>query len=266
MRRNLGAYYKMRDNIIASCKARRADLVKGNHLNDEVWAEAFGEGGFNLKDGYARVFALTKLDILHVFKEIRLEEEWLSPLLPDVAGFKEMTKWPRSNIAKSNPWRTPYFKRVVVAAPTFDKETGQYKVVFPPEAHKRQRLSPTQVMERHKAGKKGNQPAYEGVTYFFKGGVNKSDFLEGWLIPRQQKQGRPWQQGDRWFKAPPVRKVWVPELNEDEVDALIEGDKTWVIRSLHKKYADDLKEKRICIMDIKEAVDSLLESLEGKTE
>lgn len=224
-----------RDEVIARCKAARLNLTRPHNLNAEVWARVFGEGGFDLEDGWARIFALSKLGVLHVFKRVRLEEEWLGALSLDVASFKALTKWPEGSLPKSNPWKVPYFSRTVVAAPKWSKEHQQWEVVF---------------------------DCKPSITFWFKDEYIKASGLEGWLVPRKQSATFPWKQGGGVIKEAPPPKVWVPELNNEERKMLLEGNTAQVVRNLHVRHANDLKEKRICVMDIKEGVDRLLEAIE----
>lgn len=223
-----------REEVLARCKAARANLLKPKHLNEEVWAEAFGTGGFDLEDGWARVFALSKLGVLHVFKRVRLEEEWLGPLSLDAKGVEALTKWPHGSLPKSNPWKVTYFPRCVVAAPKWSKVHEQWEVVF------------------------GCQPS---ISFWFKDEFIKAPGLEGWLIPRKQRQTFPWDKGVGIIKEPAPPKVWVPELNNEERQMLLNGNTSAVIRALHKRHAEDLQERRICAMDIKAGVEKLLEAL-----
>ena len=223
-----------REEIAARCKRARLNLLRPTTMNEEVWAEAFGEGGFNLHDGWARVFAITKFGYLYVFKRIRLEEEWLAPLPQEIKSLMELTKWPRGNLKRSNPWRVPFFMRMVVAAPRWDKQQEQWEVIF-----------------------KDNP----SLSFWFKDEFIKAPDLSGWLIPRKQRRTFPWRQRDGIIKDVPIKKVFVPNLTEEDRRLLLNGNASEVIRRLHKRHAEDLKEKRICAMDIKESIDRLLEAI-----
>ena len=188
-----------------------------------------------MEDGWARIFALSKLGILHVYKRVRLEEEWLGPLSLDAASIKALTKWPEGSLPKSNPWKVPYFSRTVVAAPKWSKVSQQWEVVF---------------------------DCKPSLTFWFKDEFIKASGLDGWLVPRKQSATFPWKEGGGVIKAVPAPKVWVPELNNEERKMLLDGNTSEVIRRLHKRHAEDLKARRICIMDIKEGIDSLLEAIE----
>lgn len=218
----------------AAAKVARANHLRPIVLNQEVWDEAFGDGGFDLHDGWARCFSLSKMGILYVYKRVRMESEDLKSLSPEAAQFKVMTKWPRNRL-KHNPWRSTFFPRTVVRAPEWDEAKKQFKVVF---------------------------DCKPSLTLWFCDEYVKAPALAGWLIPRKQSKTVPWEKGGAIIEEVKEPRLWVPVITAEENRMLLEGNTSQVIRNLHKRHADDLKEKRICVMDIKDGVDKLLEVLE----
>ena len=261
MKRNLEQWYAETEAIVTRCKARRLDLIKGNHLNEEVWAEVFGESNFHLEDGYARIYALSKTGILHIYKRVRLEEAWLKALCSEVNGFKALTQWPRGELPKGNPWKCTYFPQLVVAAPLFDMGLGQYKVVFPARRWEGPKPTMEEMAKKYRRTRGKNLPKFEGTTVYFEGGAFESEGMPGWMSPRRQVRSRPWVRGDGEQRPPKPPKVWCPKLNDEELDLLLE-DKCSFIRHLHRRFADDLKSKKLCVMDIKDMTEELLKSLE----
>ena len=226
-----------KDLMKAQCASARANLLKPKHLTDEMWNEAFGEsGGISIEDGWARIFCLSKMGRLYMYARVRLQDEWLAPLSPEAKEIEEMTKWPLSNMPKQNPFRQTFFTRTVVQAPVLDKVTGQYKVTF------------------------DCKPA---ITFWFHKEMIKAPGLGGWLMPRKQRQTLPYDDegGLKILPSKPPR-MFVPTLTVEEMNMLLAGNKAEVIRNLHKKHAEDLKKRDICIMDIKDAIDTMLASLE----
>jgi hypothetical protein len=221
----------------ARCASARANLHKPKSLTEERWEQAFGGGeGFSIEDGWARIFALSKLGRLHVFARARIAEAWMAPLSPEAKDIEEMTKWPLSTLPKQNPFRQTFFTRTIVQAPTFDKETGQYKVTF---------------------------DCKPSVTFYFHKEMMKAPGLDGWLVPRKQRQTFPWEsEGGIVLKPAGPPRMFVPQLSVEEMNMLLDGKKCEVIRILHKRHADDLKNKVVCIMDIKEGIERMLDSLD----
>ncbi len=226
--------YERREAVVARCALARANLLKGNHLNNEVWDEAFGQGGFDLHDGWARIWALGKDGVLHLFKRARLEEAWLGALSLEAKNIEEMTKWPLGSLPKANPWRKPFFSRTVVQAPKWDKVERQWKVEF---------------------------DCKPSLTFWFKDEFIKSSHLYGWLTPRKQSSTFPWEEGGGVIKDKKNRALFVPRLSNEEIGLLLDGNVAKVIRELHKRHAKELKDRDLCVMDIKEGVDKLLEVL-----
>ncbi len=221
------------DLMAAECLAARANLKK-KALSGKAWDIVSGEGGFDLTDGWARIFAFSKTGRLHMFSRTRIAEAWMAPLSSQAVEFEEMTKWPLSTLPKQNPFRTTWFTEVIVQAPTFDKGYGQYKVEF---------------------------DCKPSLTFWFKPEMVKASGLDGWVLPRAQSATVPWRKERGIIKATVAPRCWVPKLTIEERKLLIAGDKGQVIRNLHKRHKDDLKNRVCCIMDIKEGVERLMEAL-----
>jgi hypothetical protein len=226
-----------KDLMKARCASARANLHKPKFLTEERWEQAFGGGeGFSIEDGWARIFALSKMGRLYMFARARIAEAWMAPLSPEAREIEEMTKWPLSTLPKQNPFRQTYFSRTVVQAPVFDKGSGQYKVTF---------------------------DCKPSISFYFHKEMMKAPGLDGWLVPRKQRQTFPWEQeGGIIIPEGHKPRMFVPKLSVEEMNMLLSGNKAQVIRNLHQRHADDMKNKVVCVMDIKEGVDKLLASLE----
>lgn len=251
----------------AQARAARKNLLDPHGLQDRDWAKAFGESTFDLTDGKARVFALNRFGILSVYAHARLDEEWLAPLIKgEIDTLKAMTILERRLKAKS-PWRPTYFVKVQVAIPRRDKESGQYfveffipkaKIAAEPESHKVDR-----ILKRVLNGTYNEEDRKPLVTrYYFHPEVVKAIDLEGWLTPRKQAAGRPWRISDEYLRAIKPKRMWVPDLTDDEVAKLAadpEENKCWVIRELHKRHRAELNVGLLDAVTIKEAVEHLIE-------
>jgi len=225
---------RKREEIIARCKVARANLLKPQLINEEAWNQAFGDGGFSLEDGWARIFALSKFGVLHVYRRLRLQEDWLQALSLDVKTFKELTRWPQGNLPKSNPWKVLYFQRNVVSAPIWNKEHQQWEVKF---------------------------DCRPSLTFFFKDEFLAAPTLAGWVIPRKQHSTFPWKEVHGVIKEPRRTKAYAPDLDNEEIQMLIDGNRAEVMRRLLRRNERELEEKSICVMDIKASVDALVKSL-----
>lgn len=228
--------YEKREVVRVRCAIARAQLLRPHFLNNEVWEEALGEGGFDLEDGRARIFALDRFGKVHIYKRVRAGEAWLAPLITEVDNFKALAQLPR-RIKVKQPWRATYFTKVIVAVPTRDKETGQFVLVFP------------------------GKPS---TSYYFKDEFVKGINLNGWITPRKQEQGRPWKQGGYVIKEAEKPRIWVADLSNEEEKRLAlnpVAEAPAIIRALHKRHKQDLKDRKLTILDIKEGVERLVKHL-----
>lgn len=228
---------KRLDSVRDACKAARANYLKPIAMNEQSWEAVCGEGGINLHDGQARIFTLSKTGRLHMNVRVRMAHAWMAPLSSDHREALALTKWPLSTLPKQNPFRSTYFLREVVQAPEWDKVNQQWKVEF--------ECNPS-------------------ITFWFCDEYIKAPGLDGWVMPRKQRQTVPWSKAVGVIKPPRLPNSFVPELTDDELRLLVKGDKYQVIRNLHTRHAQDIKDRLVCIMDIKESVEEILSVLEEK--
>jgi hypothetical protein len=209
-------------------RARRLRLrlggVSSQESYEEIWKEMSGEGGIDLGDGWCRIFTLNKYGLLQVNCATRYAEEWLSDLVREGKSLKDMSMWPQGHGGlKANPWRIPFFHKVVCAKPVWHEELQQFSValdgevyVEPPmsEAARARRLKKRQQGARSKA-----QRRVVSLTWYFGREIIKDRRMPGYWTPRKQMQARPWKRGDRIISNPKER---VPAFfSPDEHDLLI---------------------------------------------
>lgn len=258
--------YKERDAMETSCRAARARLLEPHLLNDQVWEEVFGEGGFDLRDNHARIFALDRFGKVHIYKRIRVGEEWLAPLIGEVSNFEDMTKLTRKMKVKS-PWRPTYFQKVVVTLAVWDKDSSQWVIRFPfkkePKLPAAKRMFETAILNgKVKPRVVPKEQSLPTTSYFFADEFIKASDLDGWITPRKQSQGRPWQTGMTIIEERKPPKVWVPQLTDEEFALLAskrEDAKSAVIRALNKRHNKEIVLGVLSPMDIKAGVEKLLE-------
>lgn len=259
--------YLLREAMHATCAAARAKITQPTVLNDEVWNEAFGEKSFDIEDGKARIWALNKFNILHVFKRVRLGDPSLQVLAKEVRFFKEMTKPQGRN--KRALKRNTFFREVIVAIPERDKATGQLIIRFPFKSFTPSIEWKFRFEDKILSGDKSHRrPIKETgklhTSYYFLPEFIKAPGLEGWAVPYKQKQGQPWKILDNKVQGVPPRTRFVPILTNEEIQMLLKGNTSQVVRNLHERHWDDLQNRKLFIMDIKEGVDRLLDTLEPK--
>lgn len=251
----------------AQARVARKNLLDPQGLQDRDWAKAFGESTFDLADGKAHVFALNRFGVLSVYAHMRMDEEWLIPLRKgDIEPIEAMTILERRLKAKS-PWRPTYITEVVVAIPRRDKASGQYYIDFPiPKAKiaaESQESKVDAILKRVMNGTYNEADRKPLATrYFFHTEVVKAIDLEGWLTPRKQARGRPWEPKDAILRAIKPKRTWVPQLLDEEVALLVadpKEHKTTVIRALHKRHRAELNAGLLDAITVKEAVEELIE-------
>lgn len=205
------------------------------HLSFEnIWREMSDEGGINLRDGWCRIFTLNRFGILQVNCAVRLEEKWLAPLSKEARDKKEMTVWPRGNLPKSNPWKSPHFTRTVVALPVWHEGIKQLSIAFD-----------------------------ENLTYYFSKEIEADPMMEGMWTPRHQALGRPWKKSDGVKRVARKRasSFFQPTNYDLEMLAKVQQRmytalqvKTHLIRK-HRRERPDL-----IPMDVKETIEFWLEA------
>lgn len=260
--------YKERDAMSSTCRVARARLLEPHILNDQVWEEVFGEGGFDLRDNRARIFALDRFGKVHIYKRIRVGEVWLAPLIGEVSSFKEMTQLSRKMKVKS-PWRSTYIQKVVVTTAQWDEDYHQWVIRFPfkkePKLPAAKRMYETAILKGQVIPKVfPKETTLPTTSYFFEDEFVKASDLDGWITPRKQNQGRPWGNGMNVIEERKPPKVWVPDLTDEEFRLLAtnhEENKCAVIRALNKRHNAEVVAGIMSPMDIKGAVEKLLEVL-----
>jgi hypothetical protein len=252
----------------SACKAARTRLLEPHILNDQVWEEALGEGGFDLRDGHARIFALDRFGKVHIFKRIRVEEKWVAPLVGEVSSFEDMTKLTRKVLSKS-PWKATYFQKVIVTVAFVDQASGQWCIKFPfkkePKKPGAKRTFDTKILKGQiKPKAVPEHKELPTTSYFFADEFVKASELDGWITPRKQSQGRPWQNGMTVLEEVKAKKVWVPNLTSEEVTLLVKDpieNKCQVLRALNKRHNKEIQTGLLSAMDIKEGLEALMSVL-----
>lgn len=257
--------YEEREAMKSVCKVARTRLLEPHLLNDQVWEEALGEGGFDLSDGHARIFALDRFGKVHIYKRIRVEEKWVAALVGEVSSFEDLTKLTRKVLSKS-PWRATYFQKVVVTVALRDQASGQWCIRIPFKKESKiigaKRFFDSKILDGEIKPKVfPEHKELPTTSYFFEDEFVKASQLDGWVTPRKQSQGRPWQNGMTVIEEFKPKKVWVPDLTDTEVRLLVKDpkeNKCQVIRALHKRHDKEIKSGLLSAMDIKEGLETLL--------
>jgi len=215
---------------------RRRNFFKASPNHEELQREAFGEGGVDILDGWARIFVVTRQGRLLIYRGVRFEEEWLAPVSDDLKTIKAASIWPRGMLPKANPWKMPWFVEVAVLKPEWQEDIKQAKVTFP-----------------------SNPP----TTWYISPEVLRYPSITGYLVPRKQARSRPWKKEDGVIRFE-EKKSFVPDFNKEDYEILLKhgsAGKAYVIRRHRRLLWEDIKAKRVNIFQIKEAVETLLKSL-----